>query len=859
MPTLKAGEHLGHFEILAHIGAGGMGEVYQASDRQLNRDVALKVLPSLFSKDPERMARFEREARFLASLNHPHIASIYGVEAQALVMELVDGPSLQERIQAGPIPLDEALAIASQIAEALQYAHDKGIVHRDLKPANVKFTADGAVKLLDFGLAKAMEESPVASDPSNSPTLSIAATQAGMILGTASYMAPEQARGKRVDHRADIWAFGAVLYEMLTGKRLFGGEDLTETLASVVKDQPDLGKLPARVRPLAAACLEKDPRKRLHAICDWKLLVPDREPQAPDVTHARRWMSLLPWAAVGVLAMAAGWLYLRTPVPEPKHLMRFEVASAPGNINWPQISPDGQTILFVTSSQGLWKRSIAAVDAELIPGTQGATDPFWSADSKNIAFFQQGALKRVSIMGAPIVTLCPAVDGRGGSWNETGVILFAPGPSTGLFRVPAGGGTPEVVIRLGETGATETIRFPSFLPDGEHFIYGHVTGSAQTGGLYLGSLKGGAPVRLHADYTRGVYAAGMLLFRVQETLMAQPFDLESLRLSGEMTPVAEGVGEGGHTGYGAFSVSENGTLVYRGSVAQASQQFTWFDRSGRSAETIGDPSQMFGVARLSPDGKQVAFGRPLGAGRAAVFLQPVSGGPASQIARGTRAGSRQVWSPDGTRIAFSKTTSGGEDLFVKHLNGGAQEEPLNAGGLNATPTDWSREWIAFEKTSGQTSKDIWLLPTTGGGKPVVFLQTPANEGDGRISPDGRWMTYTQENAGRYEVFVQAISPEGAATGIPHHVSSSGGLFPYWRRDGKELFYSSADGLVAIPVTLGTTFQRGTALTLFKLPQGAEGRVDSADGQRFLVTVPVGADNPANSLTVVLNWTEALKK
>ena len=880
---LSVGDKLGHYEILSLLGQGGMGEVYRVKDTKLDRQVAIKVLPSALARDAERLARFEREAKVLASLDHPNIGHIHGIvdseDSRGLVLALIEGPTLADRIEAGPIPLDEAVAMAKQIVEALEYAHDRGVIHRDLKPANVKITPEGVVKVLDFGLAKVLEDEPQASSLQNSPTLTMGRTRAGMILGTAAYMSPEQAVGRPVDRRSDIFSFGSVLYEMLTGKRAFTGAATPDVLESVVKNEPDWSKLPAGtpeyLRWMLERTLAKDRKQRLQAIGEARIALEcgDKNPAAMgskiglETSTRSKWAL---WAVAGLAVAVAvlGFMYLWLKFGlEPQRVLRVQILTPDGfPAESAQISPDGGALAIVTKG-GLWLRPLNSLEARLVPATEGARYPFWSPDSRNLGFFQYGKLKRLAVDGGPAIDVCNAIDGRGGTWNQANVLVFAPGPSTGLYRVSAGGGTPEIVVKPSQRATEENIRYPWFLPDGQHFLYQHSSGSSESRGVYLGALDGAIPIRLRQGLTNAVYApangtskTGLLLFRIGETLMNQPFDLNTLRLTGEMSPVADRVGESGNIGNGAFSVSVGGILVYgAGAGERQESRMTWLDRTGKAIGTPG-PLAEVGTARISPNAKQMVYSAQAG-GRSSLYVQQTAGGPPTQISSGAdRSAGSPIWSPDTTRVVFSKLGPRA-DLFLKYLDGDAQEEALGVGALNAAATDWSTDgkWIAYAVDNEKTSRDLWLLPILGDRKPIVFLQTAAKEDSARFSPDGRWMAYAQEEGGRYEVFVQAISPAGPATGIKYRISSAGGTSPFWRRDGKELYFQTPGQMMAAPVTLGATFHAGNAEKVFNIPSGAVVGQPTPDGQRYLAGIAEGGSVTPNALKLVFNWQAGLNK
>jgi len=867
--SLAAGTKLGLYQILAPIGAGGMGEVYRARDTKLGRDVAIKVLPHLLANDPERLARFEREAKVLASLNHPNIAQIYGIEDRALVMELVEGETLH-----GPLPLDQALRIAGQICDALEAAHEKGITHRDLKPANIMITPAGVVKVLDFGLAAVASASAGDSgDAANSPTLTMSPTHAGMILGTAAYMSPEQARGKTVDKRADIWAFGVVLYEMLTGKPLFEGDTVSDILAGVLKEQPDLERVPVEVRRLLRRCLEKEPKRRLRDIGDAMELVEVGQAQGVSSTGPAPALQRWPWIVAAVFALAAlalGFIHFREKAPVEQSL-RYQIPPPGATVaQHMALSPDGRHLAFVANNGGptqVWVRAMDTLEARPLASTDGASYPFWSPDGAYLGFFTEGKLKKIAIAGGPPQTLCDATTGRGGTWNRDGMILFSPGPGSVIFRVSAAGGIPSPVTKLPQNGSGAGHRFPAFLPDGVHFLYNAGSDKPDAAGLFVGSLDGDAAIRLLPDVTNALYAAPItpggtahLLFRRENTLMAQPFDAKGLKTTGEMFPVAEQVPISENVGFGAFSVSENGVLVYRSGGAVSNRELVWLDRAGKRLGAVGKPGE-FGEMAVSPDEKTLAVGIG-GASESDIWLQDMGRGVLSRFTFRPGINRGPVWSPDGSRLVFAlqALSTYSSDIYQKPAGGNGQEELLVHAGINGFPEDWSPDgkWIVYQQTGQKTANDLWLLPLDGDRKPVSYLQTPFDELNARFSPDGGWMAYQSNESGRFQIYVQTVPPSGAK----YQISSSGGAVPQWRRDGKELFYVAADQkLTAVPVKLGTTVEAGTPQPLFPVFPIAASYffyVPMRDGQRFLVNVPAGGEGAAvQPITVVTNWQRSL--
>jgi Tol biopolymer transport system component len=882
--TLSIGNRLGPYEIQAPLGAGGMGEVYRGRDTNLNRDVALKVLPGLFAADPDRLARFKREAQVLASLNHPNIGAIYGLEEfpswRALVLELVEGPTLADRISAGPIPLDEALAIARQITDALAAAHEKGIIHRDLKPANVKLRPDGTVKVLDFGLAKALEPGPVSADTPQSATItSPAMTQAGVILGTAAYMSPEQARGRPADKRSDVWAFGCVLFEMLGGRRAFAGEDVAEMLAHVLTHEPRWSLLPPAtppaIRRLLRRCLERDRSRRLADIADARLEIDERDGEANagvparPVARLRRW---LPWAVatgallLSMLAFAA--LYSRrapigTPAatrflidPPPKTELRGTFA----------VSPDGRSVALRGVTDGkvlLWVRALESLAARPLAGTEEAGWPFWSPDSRFIGFFADGKLKKVAATGGPAQTLCDATDARGGSWNADGVILIAPRPLDVLYRVSSAGGTPTPLTKLDPSRGELGHHYPYFLPDGRHFLYLATCSQPELEGIHVGSLDSRETKLLVKTHSSGAYAPpGYLLFLRDRTLMAQKFDADRLVIAGDPFPVAEEVDRIGPVRLANFSVSRTGVLVSRSGSSEATQ-LTWFDRQGEQLGTVG-PIANYSVPWLSPDEHRITFSFAAREGDSDIWLIDVARGTPTRFTFDPSPDLSPVWSPDGGRILFTSLRDGHGNLYQRAASGGGADEVLVQSDFSKMPNDWSADgkFILYQELNPGTSNDLWIFPVAGGQKQLPFLKTPFDERQGRFSPNGRWIAYASNESGPWQVYVRSFPDSGGKW----QVSTNGGGQPQWRRDGRELFYVSADRkLMAVEVNgNGPTFEAGTPKELFVLRIQAIGLpgprnyyAASKDGQRFLV-VKVPGDPTGSPTAVVLNWTADLK-
>ncbi len=880
--SFAAGTRLGPYEITGQIGAGGMGVVWRATDTNLGRQVAIKVLPDGFAHDPERLARFEREAKTLASLSHPNIAIIHGFEkaggVRALVMELVEGPTLADRIEQGPFPVDEALPIARQIAEALEAAHEQGIIHRDLKPGNIKVRPDGTVKVLDFGLAKAMELPHASPGVSQSPTITTPAmTRAGVILGTAAYMSPEQAKGRAVDKRSDLWAFGAVLFEMLAGQRAFAGDDVSDTLANVLKTEPDWERLPAsvppRVRQVIRACLQKNAKQRIGDGQDVRLALDGAFETAVPLTDGKAtirspykerllWISIVGLVALAAVQSTRVWLFTSRVPAAPE--MRFEMAmpSAPAatiaenELESLAISPDGRSMVFVSVSQGrsqMWLRSLDSKSARPLAGSDFAILPFWSPDSRSVAFFADGQLKRIDIDGGSTQILARAPFGLGGTWSRDGTILLTPLFTGPIYRIPAAGAEP---VALTQLAAGQTVhRRPRFLPDGSHFFY-YAAGSPDVRGVYIAQLNGPETRRLlDADTALIHQSSGQLLFISQGTLYAQGFDMTRLALIGNRSPVAEDVA--------AVTASDAGIVAYRTGSVLERRQFVWFDRSGREIGRVGDPESAGWGAdpSLSPNGRYVAVARTVESNRD-IWLLETTRGVLSRFTSESAANNSPRWSPNGRQVVFNSNRSGVFDLYVKSIANPESDELLLATPQNKSVTDWSRDgrFILFRSVDPALSHDLWALPLDGEKRPFPVVRTGFVEPYGQFSPDGQWVAYQSNESGRAEVYVQPFPGPGARIKI----STNGGAQMRWRHDGKELFYLALDGrLMAVPIRAAHDggLEPGDPAPLFAARVGevvplqsgyAQSYDISPDGQRFLMnTITEAAGAPP--IEVILNW------
>ncbi len=876
---LAAGTRLGPYEILAPLGAGGMGEVYRAQDPRLGRQVAIKILPPERAFDPQRLHRFEQEARAASSLNHPHILAVYdfcsGSGMSYLVTELLEGETLRSRLLAGALPVRKAMDIAVQIARGLAAAHEQGIVHRDLKPENLFLMRDGQVKILDFGLAKL----PLPESASRlAAATTTPGTEPGVVMGTVGYMAPEQARGLPVDHRADLFSLGAILYEMLAGRRAFQGSSEVEVLSAILReDPPDLQSAEGRPVPLAVElvvrhCLEKDPEARFQSARDFAFalgaLTGSTSSLAVATPAARR--KRIAWGAVAVLLLAllgAGamaWLTRRSD--ERRTPLQLSVLAPDGEklYSFPSavLSPDGRQIVLVATGSNsrtrLWVRSLDHDDTRLLDGTLGARRPFWSPDGKDIAFFADGKLKRIPTTGGAVQTVAEAPTGSGGAWGRDGTILFAPTNMSPLWRVGAGGGRAVPVTRLDPARHETSHRFPVFLPDQKHFLL-YVRTDGSRSGIYTGTL-GSPDLRfLSPSSSNALYAPpGYLLFVSEGNLMARRFDAGSLELSGAPVALAEGISI--EADAADFSASAAGILAYR-PVPMMLTQNQWFDRTGQRLGALGEVGY-WSSPRISPDGRQVAVMRvdPRTQNLGVWLLDAVQG--QARLFAEAHPGTYlfPVWSPDQSRLALAVERGGAADLYTKDLDGGA-EHALLVSSRYKMPTDWSSDGrlLFYTKSDPAGDFDVEALPLAGG-PPLSVVSSPFSEGDTQLSPDGRWLTYTSDASGRMDVYVRPFAQPGAE----RVVSPGGGFGPHWRRDGRELFYIAPDGrLMAVPMAPGKEPDPLPAHVLFDarlgvLPYDLAEYDITPDGQRFLVNQTVGPPAP-EAVNLLFDWTARLPR
>ena len=852
--SLVPGTTLGPYEIVAPLGAGGMGEVYRARDTNLNRDVAIKVLLPAVANDPDRLARFSREAQVLASLNHTNIAHIYGLEdaegVKALVLELVEGEDLAQRVARGPIPIEEALPIARQIAEALEAAHEQAIIHRDLKPANIKVRADGTVKVLDFGLAKAMEPAGGSSaNAMNSPTLSMHATQAGVILGTAAYMSPEQARGKAVDRRTDIWAFGCVLFELLTGARAFPGDDVTDTMVSVVSKDPNWDALPSTIPPgirmLLRRSLEKDSKRRLDSAAAIRIEIDDalttsfvaERSSARSLAHSRSvgGMSAAQWTVVAGVLMVGLLLIFKPTLPS-----RNASTSAPlrlsadlgvdAKLSWNNsgaaaiLSPDGALLAFIAQKAGerpqLFVRRLDQLQAAPRHGTDDATSPFFSPDSQWIAFFADGKMKKVPVSGGAVVPVCDAPAGRGGAWAEDGTIFFSPaiGVAVPLMRVSSTGGTPEHATTLDQGEVTH--RFPQVLPGGNALLYmaHNSTGTYESANLVVQRLPSGTrKVVVRGGYYGRYLPSGHLIYMHEGTLFAVPFDIDQLQVTGPAVPVIEGVTSG--PGAGAqYDVSGNGTLVYvPGQNLDGNAPIDWASREGKTVPLRSTRTNWSNIA-FAPDGRRLAMDIFEG-GFGDIWVYEWARDAPTRLTFDPSDDQKPVWTPDSRRIAFASKRGNGatSNLYWQRADGTGEVQRLTEGMNAQFPSSWhpSGKFLAFHEQNPRTGWDLMILPMDGSeatgwkpGKATVFLNTPFVEYEPMFSPDGRWLAYQSNESGRQEIYVRPFPGPGSKWQVSTGGGTGGTTVPTWSRTRRELFYNNADRqIMVVPyVVHGDSFQ-----------------------------------------------------
>ena len=879
---LASGITLGNYEIRSLIGEGGMGEVYRARDGNLGRDVAIKVLPGAFSADPDRLKRFEQEAQAAGSLNHPNILVIYHVGtsngAPYIVSELLEGESLRERINGSSLPQRKAIDYALQIAHGLAAAHAKGIVHRDLKPENLFITNDGRVKILDFGLAKLTQPDGNAVQ-TDIPTRRVD-TDPGTVMGTVGYMSPEQVRGRPVDHRSDIFSFGAILYEMLSGKRAFHGESTADTMSAILReDPPELSATNKAVAPALERvidhCLEKNPEERFHSANDLAFAIEALSGTtsmsgavlAADIPPRRyRARELAAWAIAATFLIGCGvlaFLYFRTPTVAARTLS-FVVAvpDKATEIATPTISPDGNIIAFVAATDGkrsIYIRSLDSTDAKRLEGTEDGFEPFWSPDSRFIGFFSNGKLKKIAVGGGPPQTLCDAQSALGGAWNDQGVILFGV-TSKGLQRVSAAGGEPTLALSV-DTAAKEVDHsYPRFLPDGQHVIYWSWNGEASASQVCIASLDGKQRKCLFRNDSNADFVdPGYILFARDSTLMAQHFDVQKLELDGDPFPVMENVMFTASQDYSNFSVSKNGTLVFwKGN--NIGRQVGWFDRAGKQIGLVGPPAEYNDIV-LSPDGKRAAAQR-LDGSNSDIWIIDLERGLPVRFTFSQNSEDNPSWSADGSYLYYTSTDSTQSIICRKPSGGAGGEEQIYKGlaavddGIDVSPDGKN---LLFQSVGEHTNEDVWDLPLTGDGKIFPLLNSEFDELHPHFSPDGHWIAYVSTESGRSEIYVRNFPSSGGQW----QVSTDGGGQPHWRRDGKELFFIAPDRkLMAVDIKLGSTFGMGTPHALFQTQVSgfmSPNRYDvSADGQRFLIN-SVAQENSPTPITVIVNWAATLKR
>ena len=899
------GTRLGSYELVAQIGAGGMGEVYQAHDTKLGRDVAIKVLPEAFAHDPERLSRFQREAKMLASLNHPNIATIYGLEqsdgVNCLVMELIPGETLADRIKRdGALPIEEALTICQQIAEALEAAHEKGIIHRDLKPANVKVTPEGKVKVLDFGLAKAFAGDVAESNPSQSPTLSVAATMQGVLLGTAAYMSPEQARGKAVDKRTDIWAFGCVLYELLAGKQAFNGDDITDILAAVVRADPDWQALPpatpVKIRDLLRRCLQKDKTLRLQAAGDARIEIhealsaPLTAVAATAVPATRDWRDRLAWATAAsmtviAIALAIGFVLRAPKPPQPLPAVRLSAEIGAdaglyiGNGTSAILSPDGTRLALIASGSDqkrrIYLRSLDQLLATTLSGTEGADGAFFSPDGQWIGFFADGKLKKISVQGGAAVALCEAPNARGGSWGDDGTIVFTPDNRAALSKVSSAGGGPQPLTTLDTQAGEVTQRWPQVLPGSKAVLF---TSSAhgndyEDADIVVYSMASGQRKTVQRGGFHARYLpSGHMVYMREGTLFAVPFDLKQLEATGQPAPILEGVVTT-PSGGAEFSVSQTGNLVYvAGGSAGQNVSIYWMDREGKFTPLRETPGGYSNPA-FSPDGKRLALDINDGK-RRDVWVYDWERDTLTRLTFAGEVNGYPTWTPDGQRIVYSSQEKGGTpNLWWIRSDGGGNAQRLAESKAFQAAGSWrpDSKVLAFRQQNPGTGSDILTLPIEGNeksgwklGEPKPFVNSTSIELEPSFSPDGRWLAYMSNESGSYEVYVRPFPGPGGKW----QISTGGGLYPKWSRNGKELFYRTEDSKIAVVTyTASVNYFHANKPQLWSPGQFTERGLGFSnfdlhpDGKRFAVLKAPGTEQAAavNKVSFIFNFSDEIRR
>ena len=868
-----------------------MGEVFKARDTRLDRVVAIKILPPRLAADPEARARLQREAKAIAALNHRHICTLYDVGESGgtdyLVMELVQGETLAQRLERGALPVDHALKVMMELADALDKAHRAGIVHRDLKPGNIMLTKGGA-KLLDFGVAKLRPSGPLSLSTMGHLATTSDGTASGIIVGTVPYMAPEQVEGKDADARTDLWALGVVFYEMVTATAPFKGQTPASVIGAILRDDPvPLSQSTAAVSPLIdqviARCLEKDPVDRWqsaadvhHALAITMHAAADGAPTSDARNASRRYKGL--WAAVAMLALAIailtpGWMaHIQEPAAGVARLSlelppNLTLSAPPASLVAPQlaISPNGHSVAFIAetpgSRPGLWVRRFDSTEAQLLAGTEDASYPFWSPDSQALGFFAHGKLKTIKLAGGPPVILSDSsLDSRGGTWGTDDVILFAPAPNGVLYRIPAAGGQPIAVTSFDSGRAENSHRFPSFLPDGRRFVYTTRSSDTRNWGIALGSLDGSSGRLITTDTQHGAQfvAPRQLLYLRGQTLVAQRFDVANGRLTGNATVLAENVGSTA-TSYSAFSASATGHVVYA-SRLDLTGELKWFDRSGVMLGTLVGPAEYLDF-ELSPDESAVAFSQvDEDTGNSDVWTIDLARRVRTRLTTDVTNDASAVWSPDGREIVFRSNRLGRSDAFKKRASGSSAEERWFGEGSNLIVTDWSIDGRYVLYATGSTSGfELRAWPTNSGGQPIVAGRSRLNAIQGRLSPDGKWLAYASDESGRWQVYVQPFPP----TGDTKTISADGGSEPRWRRDGRELFFLAADMRLMSVELSGGALSAGAPKPLFETRAPLSGnpyRVNyavSRDGRRFLVNAKVGERTRA-TLRVLQNWQALLE-